>query len=225
MGFLDILIFALIAVFLIFRLGGVLGRRTGHERQPGDIFRRRERDGQEAGDDNVVPLPEKGRAAPVDAPPAPAADTPLGRGLADIARADGDFSSSGFLEGARGAFEMVLEAFANGDGKTLKMLLADDVYESFAEAIRAREKAGEQLQETLVGIDSAEIVDARLDGKTALVTVKFQSQQVTALVDADGKVIEGDPNAVVGVTDLWTFARDTTSRDPNWVLVETRTPE
>ena len=224
MGVVDIIIFAIIAVALIYRLGSVLGRRTGHERPPSDIFRPNDQDNA---DDNIVPLPGQDRRPSVDAPAAedPVADTPVGRGLVAIRAADADFHPDGFLEGARGAFEMVLNAFAAGDGKTLKMLLADEVYQSFAAAIREREKAGERLDETLVGIDEATIVDARLDGRTAYVSVEFKSKQITALVDADGKIIEGDANAIVDVVDIWTFARDTRARDPNWALVETRSPE
>ena len=217
----DVLIFAGVAIFLIFKLGSVLGRRTGKERPPTDIFRPAESNG----DGNVVSLPGRQDKAGVDAPAAPLDDTPLGRGLAAITQADPEFDGAQFLEGARGAFEMVLNAFAAGDGKTLKMLLADEVYQSFAAAIRGREIAGEKLEETLVGIDDARLVEARLDGRTAFVAVEFRSKQITALVDADGKVIEGDPTAVVDVVDIWTFSRDTRARDPNWALVETRSPE
>lgn len=217
----DVLIFAGVAIFLIFKLGSVLGKRTGKERPPSDVFRPAETQG----DGNVVSLPGRQDKPSVDAPAAQHDDTPLGRGLAAISAADPDFDGEQFLEGARGAFEMVLNAFASGDGKTLKMLLSDEVYQSFAAAIREREKAGEKLEETLVGIDEARLVEARMDGRTAYVAVEFRSKQITALVDADGKVIEGDPNAIVDVVDIWTFARDTRDRDPNWALVETRSPE
>lgn len=216
----DVIFFAGLAIFVIYKLGTVLGQRTGKERPPSEVFRPADQnDG-----DKVVQLPGRQDKPSIDAP-APVDDTPVGRGVAAIRQADPDFDDQAFLEGARGAFEMVLNAFAEGDGKTLKMLLSDEVYQNFAAAIREREKAGEKLEETLVGIDKATLVDARLDGRTAFVSVEFRSKQITALVDAEGKVIEGDPNTMVDVVDIWTFSRDTRSKDPNWVLVETRSPE
>lgn len=233
--FFDIILFAVIAAFLILRLRNALGRRDGHEGDAGDRFGDftdtptppRSDDGP-SGNDNVIPLPNQ-HAEPAHDPWAPekaAADnepaSALGQGLARIASADGAFTPDGFLNGARGAFEMILTAFAVGDVKTLKSLLSEEVYHNFAAAVRSREDAGEVLEETLVGIKSAEIVEAELDGRLANVTVKFVTEQVSALRNASGDIIDGNPSEVITVTDFWTFSRDTRSRDPNWTLVATR---
>ena len=134
------------------------------------------------------------------------------------------FDPGQFLDGARQAFEMIVTAYAEGDGRTLKQLLSKDVYENFAAAIREREKAGERMEDTLYGIDEASIVDAGMEGSTASVTVKFVSQQVNVTYDSEGRVVAGDPNEVATVTDIWTFQRNVKSRDPNWELAETRSP-
>ena len=219
MGFLDILIFAVIALFLIVRLGGVLGRRTGHQEPPRNIFGPANDDpaNDSGGDDNVVHLPKE---RDVDGPAEP--EGPLDAGLTQIQLADPDFDPNGFLEGAKAAFEMILTAYAEGDEKTLRNLLSDEVFGNFRQAIQTREEAGQRLEEVLVGIDGADILEARMDAHNALVTLKFVSQQAHALYDKDGAVVEGDPNKITSVTDIWTFQRDTRSHDPNWVLVATR---
>lgn len=220
--FFDIILFAILALFLIFRLGSVLGRRQDDEKRRSDPFGISEKSRkQEPQPDNVVVMPERAGA------PAEDLDSmdPLEAGLARIKAADPRFREREFLKGARAAFEMVVEAFAKGDGKTLKMLLDGPVYDNFAAAIREREKAGQELETTLVGIDEAEIVSAELQGRNAAVTVKFVTGQVNATRDADGEVVEGDPNNVVQVTDIWTFSRDTRSPNPNWVLIATGTPD
>ena len=220
--FFDIIILAMIAGFLILRLRRVLGRRDGHEGGYHDRFR--EREGAEpdaAGDDNIVQLPDRSEgpadAAPLDIDP----DDPTAAGLTQIRVADPSFGPDEFAEGARTAFEMILNAFASGDRKMLKGLLSPDVYKNFDEAITERERAGEVLEDTLVGIRSAKIIEATMDGHHAVVTIKFVSEQISALRDAEGNIIDGNPNEVIDVTDFWTFSRDTRSTDPNWTLIGT----
>jgi len=221
--YFDIILFAMIAAFLVYRLGSVLGKRTGHERQGREPFGRiggKEAAGSDAGNDNVLSMPS--RSAP---PEEEEADTPLGAAITQIKLADASFSRKGFLDGARAAFEMVITAFALGDMKTLRSLLSNDVYENFAEAIRMREKANQTRETTLVGIDVAEIIEASLEeNRYANVTVKYISQQVNATRDEAHNVVDGDPNAIEKVTDIWTFQRDTRASDPNWQLVATRSP-
>lgn len=221
--YFDIILFAMIAAFLVYRLGSVLGKRTGHERQGREPFGRiggKDAGGSDAGNDNIVTMPT--RAAP---PEEEEADTPLGAAITQIKLADPSFSRKGFLEGARGAFEMIITAFALGDMKTLRTMLSNDVYENFAEAIKIRERANQTRETTLVGIDVAEIIDASLEeNRYALVTVKYVSQQVNATRDEEHNVVEGDPNAIEKVTDIWSFRRDTRASDPNWQLVATRSP-
>ena len=229
--FFDIILFAMIAVFLVLRLRNVLGRRDGHQGGMSDMLDRlvnpdgKQGPGQNANDDNVVKLgdqPDDGaQQAPfVAADPYP--QTPLGRGFAAIAAADPGFNPDEFVSGARMAFEMILGAYAAGDSDTLKPLLGPDVFANFDRSIREREAAGQTMEETLVSIQSVEAIEAELAGSEAQITVKLVSEQVHALFDADGKVIEGDENKVITVTDFWTFVRDTRARDLNWALAATR---
>jgi predicted lipid-binding transport protein (Tim44 family) len=220
--FIDIVILAMIAAFLVFRLRSVLGKRTGHERPPHNPYGGREEaagTSQEARDDeNVVALP--GREPADDIPD----DTPAAEGLRSIREADSGFSVGEFTEGARMAFEMVVTSFANGDRETLRPLLSDEVYENFAGAIDARENAGETMEMTLVGIREAEVLEASMDGRVAFVTVKFVTEQIEVVRDRAGEVTSGDATKVSTVTDIWTFARNTRSRNPNWTLVATEAP-
>ena len=220
--FIDILIFAMIAAFLVYRLRGVLGRRHGEERQRPNPYT--SRPGQEGGD-NVVTLPDRGRVPPVDVPP-PAPDEPysLAAGIGQIQANDPTFDEKGFLQGAKAAFGMIVTAFAQGDTPTLRPLLSDDVYDNFAAAIRSRQSSGESLETKVVDIRDADLIEARMDGRTAFVTVKFISEQINVTRDQTGTIVDGDPEQPLEVVDIWTFARNTRSRNPNWTLIETRVP-
>lgn len=216
--FLDIVFFAMVALFLVLRLRAVLGKRTGNERRHADPFAGPQPVPGRKDGDNVVSLPDRGaeRAeAPAGGPPA--------AGLAQIRAADRGFDDQQFLGGARAAFEMILGAFAAGDAPALRPLLNDEVYENFAREIERRRKAGETLENRIVRMRGAEIVEARMDGRNALVTVKFVTEQVNVLRDQKGEPLPGQSTEPAEVIDLWTFARDTRSRDPNWLLVATDT--
>ncbi len=235
--FLDIILFAAIAAFFVLRLRGVLGKRTGHDKPTADPFGSREK--AEGEDDTVISLPDRNKNASAeetadeDAGPAEeiaestedeTAATPLAANLRQVKRADKSFDEDEFVNGAQTAFEWVIDAFAKGDAKTLRPLLSNDVYGDFSGAIEERENAGQMLETTLVGITEARIIEAELQGRTAFVTIKFVSEQVNVVRDSDGEVVEGDPNHVTKITDIWTFARNTRSRDPDWTLVATRSP-
>jgi predicted lipid-binding transport protein (Tim44 family) len=225
--FADIIFLAMVAVFLVLRLRGVLGRRNGNERPPGNIFGESPEDkGGDRETDNVIRLPERNRR-PVDEVGAAEEEpqTPLAASLRAIGQADANFDPDGFIGGARAAFEMIVGAFAAGDIKTLKPLLALEVYNPFAEAIQARTANGEILSTEIIGIRKAEIIEAELRGSDAVITVRFVSEQVNMTKDKDGKVIDGNPQIIENLIDLWTFSRDTRSRDPNWLLISTRVPE
>lgn len=227
--FLDIIFFAMVAAFLVLRLRNVLGRRTGNERPPTQWGAKREVPAPAKPDavpdtapDNVVDLATARKPAPVDAmlPPGP-----LGEGVAAIRTVDPSFSLDGFLSGARMAFEMIVDAYASGNTKVLRPLLADAVYEPFAAAIAQRQRANETLETELLGIRVVEAVDAHLNGTVAEVTVRFVSEQVNLVKDAEGRIVEGDPQRIADVVDLWTFSRDTRAKDPNWQLAATRAAE
>jgi predicted lipid-binding transport protein (Tim44 family) len=142
-------------------------------------------------------------------------------GLDAIAAADTGFDVKHFLTGARAAYEMIVNAYAEGDRRTLKNLLSRDVYDGFENAITAREKRGETVESRFVSIDNAEITAAELRARNAQVTVRFSSKLVSATRDKNGNVIDGNAEKVSDVTDIWTFARDLSVRDPNWKLVAT----
>lgn len=224
-AYLDILFFAMVAAFIAFRLRSVLGRKTGHERPRADPISRRTtaQAGERGAADNVVPLPERAPAPPPVEEPAPVAagGGPARGEIAAIRRADPSFDPQHFLQGAKVAFGMIVEAFAKGDRAGLRPLLADEVLAQFVGAIDARERAGHTLTTELVGVRDAEIVAAALEGTRARVTVRFTSEQINVTRNAAGEVVEGDPRHIDTVVDVWTFERDTRSRDPNWQLVET----
>ena len=225
-------IFLVLAVFIFLRLRSVLGTRTGNERPPYDPYSRREAKPTGAtANENVVTLPKRGadpeRAAPE---PIPAGkrwegiadpDSGTAHGLDAIAAADPSFDAKGFLQGAKAAYEMIVTAFAQGDRRALKPLLAKDVFDGFSSAISDRESRGETVESTFISIDRADITEAELRGRTAHITVRFASQLVSATRARDGSIVEGSPDKVSEVNDVWTFAREAGSRDPNWKLVAT----
>jgi predicted lipid-binding transport protein (Tim44 family) len=225
------LVFLGLAIFVIYKLRSVLGQRTGTEKPPQDLFVRREASAEPeasspAGASNVVSLPSVRTAQPVAEPEAQlsglvANDAPAFAGLVQIMQSDPSFNPREFLSGARSAYEMIVMAFAQGDRRTLKDLLAPEVYEGFEGAIKDRESRGEKVETQFVSIDKADFSDALLRVKSAQVTVRFLSKLITATRDANGGVIDGNPDKVTDVTDIWTFSRDVTSRDPNWRLVAT----
>lgn len=236
-AFIDIIILAAVAAFFILKLRSVLGKRTGHEEPPGrDPLKA---DSEEAGDDKVVPLPGRRRGAEEELAADDVAEhlssvgenagnedgaVPLKAALTQIKLAEPSFDPDGFLEGAKAAFEMIVTAFAEGDSDTLRPLLADDVYDNFTTAIKDRQARKETLETTLVGINESEIIEAALRQKTAFVTIKFLTEQANVIRDKDGEPLDEEASHVTRITDIWTFARNTRSRDPNWTLVETRSP-
>lgn len=203
--FIDIIFFAMVAVFLGLRLRSVLGRRTGNERPPAANFA------------SAKPRP----AAPIDVPEVAPGDTSVDAGLKRIRLADPAFTPDSFCKGAAAAFQMIIVAFAKADEAALRPLLTDEVFENFSRAIRARQAAGEVCENQLVGIDAVDIVEAGMDGLTARVGVRFKSRQIILVKDAEGRIVEGAPGQPVSLTDLWRFVRDTRRNDPNWLLVST----
>ncbi|HYI04951.1 MAG TPA: Tim44/TimA family putative adaptor protein [Reyranella sp.] len=234
----DIILIGLVAVFLILRLRSVLGKRTGNERPPArDPFTpptpptATPRVGDapaNQGNDNVVSLPTANAPAPrqssatsgpggIRATVMPTATA----GVAAIRGADPSFEPIGFTGGARAAFTAIVEAFAKGDIAALRALLDGPTSSSFEAAIRGRVERKEKAETTLIGFEASDVAAAELQGTNANVTVRFVSEQINVLRNADGQIIDGNPNEVQKVIDLWTFRRDTKSSDPNWLLVKT----
>jgi predicted lipid-binding transport protein (Tim44 family) len=235
----DIILIGLVAVFLILRLRAVLGKRTGNERPPtrepftpppaGSTPRIGDAPTQ-SGNDNVIPLPNTGTPAP-PARPSLSVNAPGGirstvlpgasAGVAAIHAADPSFDPLTFTGGARAAFTTIVEAFAKGDTQSLRSLLDGPTFASFEAAIRGRTERREQAETTLIGFEASDIAAAELQGSVALVTVRFVSEQINVVRNAEGQIAEGNPNEVQKVVDLWAFRRDTKSGDPNWQLVKT----
>ena len=217
----DIILLGLLAGFIAFRLYSVLGRRTGHERAREEQLRMP--DGAETNPkpapskDNVVTLPER----PVQAGTSSSGLTPLARALLDIKLADRNFDSERFASGARSAYEMIVTAFARGERDVLRPLLSDDVFDTFERAIKSREARNIRVDFTFLKLKGSRISGAEMKGRTAEVTVTFESEVMMAGYDPSGALVEGDAKTPHSVTDIWTFARDTNSRDPNWALVAT----
>lgn len=219
--YFDIILFAMIAVFLVLRLRSVLGRRTGFERRPDpsrNPFARRP--GAASDQIKVTTAPERGKPALTPLPAPPPADRHAD-GLAAIRRADPGFDPGRFLDGARSAFALIIDAFARGDEAALRPLLGEDVRRAFTLAIERRRAAKETLETRILRIEDAGIVRAGLDDHSAHVAVKFVSQQINATRASDGSLVDGDPEHPGEKIDTWTFARDTRSTDPNWLLVAT----
>ena len=210
-----IVILALVALFIGLRLYSVLGERTGHEQQP--ILKPADPDAR------VEPRP----AQPTAAPPTPQDGADLaylpmaGPGVRAILAADPAFDVARFLDGAKAAYRMVLEAFWKGELDALKGHVDDHVFDTFSAAVEQRRKEGLKLDNRLVTIDQALISEAALERGVALVTVRFEADIAAVTRNADGEVVAGSLSDAVQTRDLWTFRRDTASRDPNWLLIET----
>jgi predicted lipid-binding transport protein (Tim44 family) len=233
----EIVLIALVAIFLVLRLRSVLGRRTGNERPPSrDPFSQqppneqgqpgwRQQPGRTtdapATSGTVIDLPRPERPTPLPASgPLTVAPAAAG-GIAAIQRVDRSFEPVTFLQGARDAFEMIVGAFARGDSAALRPLLDDELYGSFEKVILDRQAARETQQTTIIGFEACEMTDAQLRERQAICTVRFVTEQINVTRNAEGTIVDGNASEVTKVTDVWTFGRDAASSDPNWQLVAT----
>ena len=212
---IEIVLLAMVAAFLGLRLYSVLGRRAEHEEEP--AVQRFESEDKPAIRPAAVPAP----AVPQRPAELEGVMPAVERALRDIAAADASFSIVQFIEGARGAYRMVLEAFWKGDRETLRELCDDDVYAGFVAALEAREAAGETMDNTLIRIEEVRIHSASLSGKTARIALLFVADIAAVTRDKDGNVIAGSLDDAIESRDVWTFSRNTSARDPNWLLDET----
>lgn len=224
----ELMVYALVAAGLVFWLRSILGTRDNDDRESNVVPLELNSEGKIVGiggdssdkDDNKVSLIEElaqnskgnmsisGRAAEL--------------GLVDITKQDKDFDVYIFLQAAQDAFVYIVESFADGDRETLENLLGADVYKAFDGAITAREEANETAVTEIHAIKKSEIVEASLDGKKALVTVRFWADETSVIKDENSNILHGHPEKTTLMRDVWTFARDLKSRDPRWMVVETR---
>jgi predicted lipid-binding transport protein (Tim44 family) len=238
------LISLIVAVIVILKLRSVLGRRTGDEEARVERYRaeRARQSAQASSPDNVVAMPRRERDAPVASNPAevaqadaeeriktyPSVEDAARPGLIEIARLDPAFDPDAFVRGAKQAYEMIVTAFAEGNRKLLRDLLSRDVYDGFTRAIGEREARGEQVDQSFVGIDKADILESEVKSGIASITVRFVSQLISATRDKAGAIIGGDPQRIKEVTDIWTFSRDVSTAkaraNPNWRLIATQSP-
>jgi predicted lipid-binding transport protein (Tim44 family) len=227
------IIFLALAVFIFLRLRSVLGQRTGRERPPYDPYSASARDAvRSPAADKVVTLPShpvETPARPAEPAPAPGerwkgiaeAGSAVATGLDAIAAADTGFDAQHFITGARAAYEMIVTTFAEGDRRQLRNLLSREVFDGFDAAITERENRGETAETRFVSVDGSTITAAELRSRMAQITVRFVSKLISSTRDRTGTVIDGNAEKVTDVTDVWTFARDVSSRDPNWKVVAT----
>ena len=199
-----------VTAFILFRLFSVMGTRTGHEQQH-DLEALRERQARAS----------DAKQREDDAGEKETAPKPVSTNARVLREADPAFDEEDYLGGARAAYEMIVEAFAAGDLRSIRAYLDDSVYDAFKRAVVARDDAGHKTDLKFVGIEHAAVVDSKVSGGLMSATTEFTSNQVRVTRDREGNVVDGDPNRIDLVKDRWTFSRKTDSKDPNWILVAT----
>lgn len=221
----DLIIILAIAAFVVFKYRQILGHKTGHdvESHKDQLHQRRMQS-----EERVVQLRQYQReeedeetpSAPKDTALEEMEDNQIRKKLEEVKAQDPSFTLDDFLKGAKGAFEMIIDAFNNADRQTLKMLLAEDLYEEFDRELKKLSKDKHSSHTTLVSIQKAEVLDATIHQQTARLIVSFLTEQIHVVKNADGKIIEGDPSRIEQVEDEWTFERTIKSRNPNWTIVD-----
>jgi predicted lipid-binding transport protein (Tim44 family) len=213
-AFFDIIIFAMLAGYLVFQLRRVLGRRSDQEKPSKN--RPSSKPDSLPENDNVVQFSEDDNFESVSTDPV--------SGLTKLRRIDENFNDKEFIDGSKSAFSWIVTAFAKGEISKLEPLLSANLWQSFEKAIKRRVSDGETLETTIVSIKSVLINEAIINNDNVNLVVEFVSDQVKVLRDRDEKIIEGNPDVIETITDLWTFNRDVKSPNPNWILVKTETP-
>ena len=214
---IDLILFAMVAAFLVLRLRSVLGKRQGFERPPQAPGLPEARAARVEGvAEDIMPARSTGARRNL-----PTSQSPTGQVLTQIAGLDRSFEPNGFLDGAEGAFRMIVAAFAQGDRQTLRALLSDDTYSGFEQAVAGRETAGESQRTEIRSMHELALEAAELNGSIADVTVRFVSDQVNMTTGRGGEIVAGS-DAITEVIDIWTFQRDLTAKDPTWKLTATR---
>ena len=214
MQFLDIIIFAVIAVLLVLRLKSVLGQRTGYEQSQEESGANQFREKNE-NDNRPIPLHPDGSNGV----------TVVEEGIEALRSMDKEFDEKKFISGAEMAYGLILEAYADGNNAKLKQLLGFELYESFSESIQARLSANEKLSISVDEIKDIEIQNVKVIDKFATIKIRFHSLQTRVVYDEQGKPIDPEETISMDFIDIWTFERDLSHPDPNWKLIETETPE
>ena len=214
---IDLILFAMVAAFLVLRLRSVLGKRQGFERPPATPGVPESRAARADGVVEDMASAKRGAAKRN----IPSQQSPAGEGITRIIGLDPAFEPNGFLDGAEGAFRMIVAAFAQGDRQTLRALLSDETYSGFEQAVTGRETAGESQRTEIRSMHEFGIEAAQLNGSVADVTVRFVSDQVNLTSGKDGEIVAGS-DAITEVIDIWTFQRDLGAKDPTWKLMATR---
>jgi len=209
MNAIELVILAAIAAFILYRLFSVLGQKTGYQ-------------GTQSSQDNVVPL-RPDLEAEINEPRREEKNIPthLMDSIESIKKMDPSFTYAGFVEGATVAFEMIIDAYAKGDKKTLKSLLNQDIFQAFKQTIEEREKEGKVLDTTLIKIESVDVNEINVNKNVAEATVQFVTEQILLIRDQAGEILEGNPNQIDQNIDTWAFQRDLKSDNPNWSLIKT----
>ena len=227
------IIFAALALFVVWKLRSVLGTRTDHDQNPNpDQSRRSMGNAKEDDGGNVVQLPGTQNEQLNPGPATRGSERDRWQGLAqpgsavwegldDLEKAESGFDAHMFAEGSKSAYEMIVTAFAGGDRDTLRNLLSSEVMESFEQVIAEREKNGETVETTFVSLDNSKIEEVQIRDNAAHITVAFESQLISVTYDRSKTVIDGDPEKITSVSDVWTFSRPVGASDPNWRLVAT----
>jgi predicted lipid-binding transport protein (Tim44 family) len=210
-AFFDIIIFAMLAIYLVFQLRRVLGRKTGMEKPPTNEFTEEKEPAPQH--ENIISLNGKNQEQAVSS-----------SGIMKLRQLDTNFNEKEFISGSRAAFSWIVSAFADGDTMKLEPLLGPKLFKNFEQAIQERAAAGEKLETKIVSIKSVQIDDVSVAGNTANVTVEFISDQIKVVRDSEENIVDGNPDTIENLKDLWTFNRDVTSPNPNWILTRTETP-
>lgn len=224
-SFLDIILLAMVAAFIFLRLRSVLGKRMGHEQSPREEISRKPPQKTVKKDDdpsdNVIPMNDQ---VDYQREPLPFDNSPKGQVLREIQNKDRNFQPEIFASQAEAAYEAIVLAFAKGDRDMLKDLLSEEVYKNFEKSVETREKDNLEMSTDILAIRSSSIEDAMLEGKNAEITVRFEAEMITMTKDEEGVVVSGDPHPHE-IRELWTFARDLSSRNPNWLLITTKSAD
>jgi len=225
----DLIVYALVAAGLVFWLRSILGTRHGDEQERSNPYATENISDNNSSDAPYIagqqPMSEEDRIRELASQPKSnlsVENKTAENGLLDISKSDKKFEITQFLNGAQDAFALIVESFAQGDKETLQNLLVEDVYKAFESAVNERKKRGETSITEIHAIKKAEVMAARIEGKKAFITMCFTADETSVTRDSEGEIISGHPDKVTQMRDVWTFGREINSKNPAWLVYETR---